>query len=212
MTEADKRDLRVVVADLDAENVLKALLARHQSLGIRQLRFDPDQDLLRYSGRDPGCRLDAVALLQPFQTTHDHARVIFDRHGSGRDTDSREAIEEEIEQRLSVNGWGQRARVIVLDPELEAWVWSQSPEVATTMGWESLGELHAFLRAKNWLADGSVKPAQPKEAMEAALREKRKPHSARRFEALAEKVGRLDACEDSAFEKFLATLREWFPR
>ena len=88
MTDTAKRDLRVVVADLDAENALKALLARYQSLGIRRLRFDPDEDLFRYSGRDPGCRLDAVELLRPFQTTHEHAIVMFDRHGSGRDQDS----------------------------------------------------------------------------------------------------------------------------
>ncbi len=74
-----KRDLFVVVADLDAENALKILLTeRQESLGIA-LDFSPfpppNGDLLRYSGRDSGCYRDAVDLLRPPQKSHRHAIV-----------------------------------------------------------------------------------------------------------------------------------------
>ncbi len=75
-----KRDLFVVVADLDAENAVKTLLTeRQEALGIA-LDFSPfpppNGDLLRYSGRDSGCYGDAVNLLRPPQKSHRHAIVL----------------------------------------------------------------------------------------------------------------------------------------
>ena len=46
-----------------------------------------------------------------------------------------ENLETEAEQRLSSSGWDDRAVAIVLDPELEIWVWSDSPEVDDVLGW-----------------------------------------------------------------------------
>ena len=70
----NKRDLFIVVADLDAENAIKTLLTeRQEALGIA-LDFSslspPNGDLLRYSGRDSGCYQDAVELMRPPQRTH----------------------------------------------------------------------------------------------------------------------------------------------
>ena len=59
--------------------------------------------------------------------------------------------------------------------------------------------------------DGHTKPADPKKAYHAALREKRMPPSAALFRKLAKTVS-LRSCEDSAFGQLLATLREWFPQ
>lgn len=153
-------------------------------------------------------------LVRPFLRTHSHALVVFDKEGSGREGEDRSAIERDIEQRLSKQGWANRAAVIVMDPELEAWFWSTSPHVAVELGFGGLHEVRDFLRAGGWIqaSAAAMKPARPKEAMEAALREKRRAYSARRFEMLGQKVGNLQACTDPAFVKFLACLREWFPR
>jgi len=211
MSLSGKRDLFVLVADLDVENALKGLLARYQSLGIRNLHFDPKKDLLRFSGRDSGCCREAVELLRPCQRTHDHAIVFFDHHGSGREGDDPRAIEVDIESGFVSSGWGDQAAAIVFDPEFEIWVWSDSPHVASRLGWGSSEQLRAFLAANGWLSRGQAKPERPKEALSAALREKRQAMSARLFERLAESIGRLDRCTDRAFIRLLETLRTWFP-
>lgn len=212
-----KRDLFVVVADLDAENAIKTLLVdRQNSLGIC-LDFNPDRppqgDLLRYGGRDSGCRKNAVDLLRAPQRTHRHAILLFDRDGSGAETEDRADLEAEIEERLHRSGWAEgNVSVIVIEPELEAWVWATSPHVADVLGWQDDRDgLRPFLaQAKLW-SDGATKPNDPKEAMKAALREKRKPLGARLFADLATRVS-VGQCEDPAFRKFKQTLHRWFPK
>jgi hypothetical protein len=211
------RDLFVIVADLDAENGFKALLQRHHhSLGIGPIDFDPSQDILRFNGRDSGCCGEAVELVRAALRTHKHVLLVFDRDGSGREGQTRTEIEADIEKRFDNNGWSRTARVIVVDPELEAWVWSDSAHVAGELGWGNMHELHEFLLENDWLSDAHAdgvpaKPRHPKEAMEAALREKRVAISSKRFGELGQKVGRLSHCVDAAFQKLIATLKEWFP-
>ena len=211
----NKRDLFVVVADLDAENAIKTLLTeRQQALGVN-FQFVPEPppngDMLRFSGRDSGCYRKAVDLLRPPQRTHRHALLLFDRHGSGAEKKSRTQIEEEIEDKLRQNGWSdETARAIVLDPELESWVWADSPHVAEMFGWQSRRtEMRRFLETEGlWDAD-SPKPADPKRAMHLALRVNRLAPTARLFAQLAAKVG-LTRCQDPAFNKLATVLRAWF--
>lgn len=210
-----QRDLFVVVADLDAENAVKTLLnERQEALEIR-LDFSPDRhpqgDLLRYSGRDSGCYKDAVDVLRPLLNTHRHALLIFDRDGSGAESKSREAIENEVEQRLFGSGWtDERVAVIVIDPELESWVWGESPHVAAMLGWpDERDAMRAFLESRDLWHHDERKPHDPKEAMRQALREKRKPTGARLFAQLAAKVSFRD-CQDEAFKKLWRRLQQWF--
>lgn len=211
----NKRELFVVVADLDAENAIKTLLVdRQPALGIT-LDFNPapppQGDLLRYAGRDSGCYKDAVDLLRAPQRTHHHAMLIFDRHGCGAESKDRDTLERDIEANLYANGWAAGAvSVIVIDPELEAWVWSASPRVSDVLGWQDDRDgLRPFLaNAKLWEAE-APKPADPQKAMKTALREKQKPRGARLFADLASRVG-VHQCQDAAFRKFSDTLQRWF--
>lgn len=200
------KDLFLLLADTDAQYAIETLLNRPRALGIRPICYDR----IRHVGRDAGCRKDCVELLRRYQRSHAHALVVFDRHGSGWDKRPREEIEADRERALADSGWEKRAAVIVLDPELEAWVWSTSPHVAAVLGWKTPETLQAFLQRHRWLETESAKPEQPKEAMEAVLRQARKPRSARIFGELAEKIG-LSTCTDPAFAKFRATLQHWFP-
>lgn len=210
-----RRDLFVAVADLDAENAMKTLLVdRQRALGI-QLSFNPDRppngDLFRYNGRDSGCYKDAVDILRPAQQSHRHALLIFDKHGSGVESKSRVEIEIEVEQRLADSGWAaERAAVVVIDPELEAWVWAESPIVGEILGWQGdLNGLRPFLTLKNLWSTEQPKPHDPKTAMRQALREKNKPLGARLFADLAGRVG-LQRCRDDAFVKLRQYLTKWF--
>ena len=61
-----------------------------------------------------------------------------------------------------------------------------------------------------YLQTGEVKPARPKEAFEAALREARKPRSASLYQQIAERVS-LRRCTDTAFLELKSILNNWFP-
>ncbi len=210
-----KRDLFVVVPDLDTENAVKTLLCeRCRSLGIA-LDFTPASppqgDLLRYAGRDPGCYRKAAELLRAPQRTHRHALLIFDRHGCGAGDETRTEIETEVEQRIHNSGWSRGAvSVVAIEPELEAWAWADSPHVARVLGWgDDTHALRPFLEHAGLWEENAAKPNNPKEAMERALREKRKPLGARVFSDLASRVSLRD-CEDPSFQKFRQTITKWF--
>jgi hypothetical protein len=211
-----RRDLFVAVADLDAENAIRALLGERQRALHVQLDFRPQPppqgDMLRYTGRDSGCYKDAVDLLRAAQQTHQHALLIFDRHGCGASDKSRQEIEAQVEGRLQRNGWKEdAASVIVIEPELESWVWAQSPQVAGLLGWgDEPGGLRPFLEGRGLWSEDAPKPADPKAALRAALRRKNKPLGARVFSDLASRVS-VARCQDPAFQKLCECLRRWFP-
>jgi hypothetical protein len=120
-------------------------------------------------------------------------------------------LEADVEQRLATNGWADRARAIVIDPELESWVWSKSPEVDKALGWAGhVPALRPWLTQNGWLHESEAKPARPKEAMDAALRVVRRPRSSAIFRELAERVS-FRRCTDAAFGKLITTLQTWFP-
>ena len=137
--------------------------------------------------------------------------VIFDKDGCGREDDSRERIQMGVEQDLTSNGWaGDRAKAVVIEPELEAWVWTGSPYVARVLGWP-----HGYDHLRRWLVDrglwleGDAKPTDPKAAMEAVLRQTSKPHSAALFGELAKRTT-WRGCQCPAFAELKSTLKRWF--
>lgn len=207
MTAAEKpSDLIVLVADADAKQVVEGLLRRPESLRIRTVRFTVD----RYVKRDSGCCGTSHDYLRPFIKQFHHAMVLFDRHGSEKDTESRQEIEAAVERQLERNGWKGRSAAIVCDPELEIWVWSDSPEVDEVLGWRGRKPaLREWLVTHGFCDVETAKPNDPKEAMRRALRSVRKNVSPSRFRALAERVG-VERCQDSAFLKLKHTLQSWF--
>lgn len=201
------KDLIVLVADKDMDGTISGLLGRPRSLGIRDISLD----IQVHPERDPGCRGQAHLFLKPFPTLYSHALVLFDREGCGQEGYSRSELEEQGEKRLADFGWGERAALVVFDPELEILVWSDSPHVARVLGWdEGSASLRKHLATKNFFQGGEPKPSRPKEAMEEALRASRLPRSSALYGKLAQKVS-FNRCQDDAFLKFKATLQGWFP-
>lgn len=200
-------DLVCLVADGNMKQTLLGLLGRQEAMGIRPIRFE----LPVHLERDPGCFLRSPEFLQPFVRRAGHALVIFDREGCGQESLAREKLEAHLEERLHAAGWGERAAAIAIDPELESWVWSDSPHVATILGWEGkAAELRILLEKSGYLAEGHIKPLRPKEAVEKALRVARRPRSSSIYGQLAARVS-FGRCIDPAFGKLGATLRRWFP-
>jgi len=201
------KDLVALVADNDMHLGLKAILSRRESLRIREVRFD----IRTHPEHDPGCRLKSAEFLRSFQAQYAFAIVLFDREGCGA-TGSRAALETEVESQLSRNGWGNRSTAIVIDPELEAWVWSDSPNLKQVLGWKADDPtpLPDWLDQVGFPISGDCqKPSRPKEALLAALRKAGKARSASLYAQVAQSVG-LDRCTDPAFLKLKTTLQGWF--
>ncbi len=202
------KDLVVLAADKNTQFTLQGIFSRNQSLGIRDIAIS--SDIFVHPQRDPGCYNQSVNFLRSFTGVYNYGLVIFDREGSGQETKTREEIEAELEQQLSDSGWNDRIAVIVIEPELESWVWSDSPHVERVLGWdEQIISLKDWLVNQNFLEPNEIKPSRPKEAMDEAIRQVGKPHSSSIFLQLAEKVS-LNRCQDNSFLKLKTILQLWF--
>ncbi|HYM62891.1 MAG TPA: hypothetical protein VEZ11_18540 [Thermoanaerobaculia bacterium] len=198
----------VVLTPGEAESwVVEALLSqRHVSLGIRRIRFR----VLKHRRHDPGCFRESVQFLRDYQLSARHALVLFDHEGSGKEATSALEVASDVRGRLAAAGWADRADAVVLVPELEVWVWSDSPELDRALGWPVRGvQLRDWLCERGWLAPGEAKPRRPKEALETALDLSRFPRSADLYEKIALTVG-LNRCTDPSFLTFKSIITRWF--
>jgi hypothetical protein len=199
-------DLVILTADLDMAEAIQGILSRRESLGIRAIRAT----FLKHPDHDPGCRNNAIPFVRQYRHSHAYALILFDREGCGRETSSREALEGQVEQELSRNGWQDRSAAVVLDPELEIWAWSRSPHVDRVLGWaDRQPALREWLVQEGLMRSDAVKPHDPKLAMQRALRAVNKPWSSALHREIAERVS-LHGCADPAFRKLLNLLATWF--
>jgi hypothetical protein len=202
------RDLIVLVADKTMETAMQSILERHRSLTIRKI----SNSVIRHPQHDPGCAKYGVAFLSHFADQYRHALLIFDHEGSGKEQTDRCTLQQELNSAFYESPWNERARAVVISPELETWIWSDSPHVDATIRWRDQPKpLRDWMLDQGWLREGAIKPERPKEAFEAALRHARTPRSASLYRQIAEKVSLL-RCRDPAFLDLKATLREWFGR
>ena len=101
--------------------------------------------------------------------------------------------------------------MIIIDPELETWVWIDPSHVPHVIGWSADQSLPDWLVEKKFLdLPTQVKPSRPKLALDAALCHIKNKHKSEIFFKFAEKIS-FRNCTDPAFLKLLTRLRKWFP-
>jgi hypothetical protein len=196
-------DLVVVVADGGIEQAVRGILSRPERLRIRPLL---GLDFPKLRQLDAGTFELGHELAKPYRKTHRHALVILDTAWDG--APSAAQIVDKVEFELGKT-WGDRGRCIAIDPELEVWLWSDSPHVAAALGWDNMIDLRTWLASKGLWPDGIPKPLDPKAAYLAAIREKRVPRSNATFTEIASKIS-FSRCQDGAFRRLTAILSEWF--
>lgn len=206
------KDLLVVTADRTMRKSFHAILSviHKKSLNIRKINIE-QKDILSHSEHDPGVCLRGVELSRSHTTEYKHCLLVFDWEGCGRENNS--SIEKEVKRikdELDKAGWRDRTEVIIIDPELEIWVWSDSSHVSRVLGWTGWDELRDWLIGKNYLKKGEVKPEKPKEALKKVLKIKRKKFSSAIHMEIARKVS-YKRCKDPNFYKLIETLKKWFP-
>ncbi len=196
----------VLVADRDMEHALKGLFSRPEALGIRPI----EADIFTHPQHDPACAVRGVEFLSNLSDRYDYGLLVFDHEGSGREQKTPQDLQDSLNQEFARSAWRARARAIVLYPELESWVWSDSPHVDDVVGWKDrCPPLRRWLIVQGWLENGEAKPARPKEAFQAALRHARTPRSSSLYQQIAEKVS-LRQCTDRSFLEFRSIMQEWF--
>ena len=201
------KDLVILAADKDLEHAMKGLLARPEALGTRAV----EADIFVEPQHDPACARYGVEFISNFSRQYHHGLLMFDHKGSGLETTGPRALQESLNEKLAHSAWGGRAKAIVLVPELEAWIWNDSPHIDEAAGWKNRNPgLRRWLIDQGWIRQGEVKPTQPKQAFQEALRAARKPRSASLYEQIAKKVS-LRRCSDSAFLDLKDILNQWFP-
>jgi hypothetical protein len=201
------KDLLVVAADKSMQQALKGLLARPQALGIREVEVD----IYYHPQHDPACALRGVEFMSDWSDQYHHGLLMFDHEGSGREQTHPQELQKTLNEDFANSAWGERAKTVILCPELEVWVWSDSPHVSRVAGWGNGNrQLRSWLIEQEYLQEGESKPTRPKEAFQAALYESRTPRSSSLFLQLAENVS-FERCSDTAFLEFKGILQKWFP-
>lgn len=201
------KDLVVVVPDSNTEQTLYGLLERHKALQIRRIEYR----ILVHPERDPGVLQRGASLLAEIDALNAfrYALLIFDREGCGREMLTSSELEQQVQQQLDASGWQGRSAVVVIDPELESWVFSTSPHVVDVFAG---GDAEVFQRVVESFPKTPLgKPQKPMEAVKKLLRQKAIVRSSALYKELASRVS-LKGCIDPAFQRLCAILRSWFPQ
>ncbi len=201
--------LLCVAADKNIEATLSTLLeCRQPALGVSSFSFR----VVVHPRRDPGCFRDGPDFLNGLLSSgDDRGLLVFDQAWEGNPYATAAETANAIRERFVSLGIAGQAEVVVIEPEIEAWVWNTSPHVSKVLRWD---DTRSPLR--EWLAERDLwpmelpKPPDPKAAMEAVLRVRHIPRSSSLYRELARKVG-LKSCQDEAFQHLRNVLRRWFP-
>ena len=199
-------DLVCVVADKKIRAAVSGLLERPAALGIRPIT----SEILLHPEHDPGCFKRPADLLQVYRQTAEHALIVLDHNWDGVPTTSAAQLESRIDEKFRSVGMADWAAPVVIDPELEAWVFGASPHVAEVLGWKGPRSLREALELWNLWEPDARKPTDPKAALERVLATTGKSHSASLFRSLARRVNTRD-CQDRAFIRLRSLLQGWFP-
>jgi len=208
-------DLLFMVADTNMREALGGFFDRqavNQIIGCREIDFDVRRDIKVAAGQnDPGLFSRANELLRPFVGAYRHGVLVIDEEWDG--SPGADAIHTRLDAHLADSGWPPPDGLsLVVRPEVDNWLWYDSPHSAMALGWRSWQELRPALQGVQFLEGESLKPARPKEAAEWALRHG--TLKAKRSAALYRKVTArvsIERCVDPAVGVLLNALRQWFP-
>ncbi|MFF4526560.1 methylation-associated defense system protein MAD4 [Streptomyces bluensis] len=214
--DSGKRDVIFFVADQGMKAMISAFLGRkeiHHKLGCGPFDFDGRRDIKLARHKDSELPLRAGELLQPWRGEYRRAIVVQDHaYDNPLPPDEiRKRIGEQLEDH-----WPQYA-VVVIEPELENWFWSDHTEVIKkALVWrprrgDERTPRQVLEEAGLW-ARGEDKPDDPKGAVEFLHGMKYIGDMSNGiFRRFAEQVPSVRRCTDASFQHLMATLADWFP-
>ena len=197
-------DLIVLAADKNTEVLLRAGFERPEALGIRPI----EARIQVHPLRDGGVRTTGASILSQLSRQYHHALMILDFEGSGA-AETAADLESHLDTQLAAS-WKDRAKAIVIEPELEAWVWGSDNALHQVLSWHETDSIRRWLKGNDFSFTGDGKPERPKEAFESVLWKLRKPRSSALYRRVGSHIS-LGRCTDPAFRRLRKQLRQWFP-
>jgi len=199
------KDLILLVADKNIQFALNGGLNRPESLGIRRIALDFRQ----HPGRDGGTRSNGAQVLALEKARFSHALLVLDHEGSGAGALEALELEAQLDEQLN-STWGDRAKAIVIAPEVDIWMWGSDNKLAQILKWPRQESIRDWLKNDGFEFAENGKPQRPKEALEAVFRICKRPRSSSAYQQIAAGIS-LTRCEDPAFQRLRSSLRNWFP-
>jgi hypothetical protein len=197
------QDLVLLVADKNMQFALQGALARPQAMGIRPISYE----FRSHMGRDGGVRTTGAMVLAREETRFMHALMLLDEEGCGQEGDSLQ-LESELDRQLH-DVWGDRAKAIVIAPEVDIWLWGTDNAMREALHWPEAGSIRDWLQGKGFVFDAYGKPLRPKEALDAMRPIHKQPRSSALYEKITGKIS-LQRCTDPAFIRLRQQLQGWF--
>ena len=219
------RELAVLVADEGLKQMFQAFFARenfHQSIGCTYFEIAANDIKCEAAQTDGAIYKRGHILARPLKYTHRRILIVLDRDWDGKRAKTAEEIRLNIESNLS-RDWNEYA-VIVIDPELECWIWVTTtadnvtyevhPHVRQCLAYESDVSLRKWLQDIGHWGVGESKPKDPKSAYLATIKHARSQGSSIRqsnaiFAKIASRISPA-ACVDPAFIALRNKLISWF--
>ena len=202
-------DLIVLVADKNTEYILNAILQRVPQ--IENIKPFSYHIVIHYL-RDPGIYNSCHEFLRPFYSKYKFAIVVFDKEGCGENKMNSREIEHLLENKLAENGWKDNAAVIVNDPEIENWVWVNSPHFLNAISWDkNYIDIQNWISRKGFTIKENFKPIRPKEALESVLKYTNTPRSSSIYFDIGSNAS-YKYCTDVSFRKLVSILKKWFQK
>jgi hypothetical protein len=212
------RDVIFHLANEHMEKGFKAFFARedwHFALGCRRFSIDPlnEKDIFRVPGHtDGGIWKHAGKNLRPFRDKYQYAIIIldadFEPHPGAK------VLHQDISEAMTKSGWEpERFAVIVIQPELEAWLWAPNLNVARAFGHKDFEQLRGKLEAERLWDSGKPKPNDLKRARDRAARLGGKKTGGPIFKGVFSEISKraCECCVEPGFMALRATLKTWFP-
>jgi len=181
-----------------------------RQLGCAPFAFDPEKDVFQDPGcTDPGSYWYAHENLDPYKGTHERVLVVLDEQWEA--SPGAVTIAVDVRRNLESAGWAaDRVEVVVIAPELEAWMWTGASTVNGALRCDPNLDVRAQLGRDNLWPDGNPKPPDPKWAIKAAMH-----YGRAKSETLAMKhicaQADVGGCLDPAFALMRDAFRRWFP-
>lgn len=208
-----KRDCIFFVADKTMRETFLGFLSREDrptQLGCGSFAFDPAEDLFFAAGQnDPGLNTRAGSLLSPFLQSHRKAVVVLDCDWEGSPGQAQILLN--VTTLLQQSGWAREDIIVIaIEPELEQWIWQDSPVLSDELRMKAPLGLKATLNQRGLWPAEAAKPPFPKDLFIQLRRENNVKLSSSIFKRIASRVP-VAACGDSEFRRLVAQLQAWFP-
>lgn len=212
------RDIIFHLADAHMEAGFRAFFARdnwHHVLGCSRFEIDPEseRDINRRGGyTDGGIWKHAHSNILPFKDDYRYAVIVLDADFEPHP--GVETLRADITKNMLGAGWAEGSFcVVVIDKELEAWLWAPNVNVAKAFGHNDFEQMREALAQRNLWDAGAPKPNDLKAARNLAARLGGKRTGGPIFRGVFEGISKraCDLCQENGFITMRTALQTWFP-